>query len=270
MESIVSVLAVNAIVVVVGFMLMWLICQITRDCTPVDAYWGIGMGVLATSTFLQTPETQRSWVILVLCWAWALRLGGYMLWRWRDHGPDRRYKRMLEKAKDRRGWGFAMASMMLVVVPQAPLQFIISLPIQLAQVSTQAPVLGALAVVGVCFATMGLFFETVADLQLTAFRKNPENKGKVMRSGLWRYSRHPNYFGEACFWWGLFLIAAETTIGLFSIVSPIILTWILIKWSGVPTMEYRMRKEKAGYQDYLSSTSSFIPMPPSRKRAPAS
>ena len=123
MEPLLSVLAVNAAVVCSGFLLMWQICQVTRDCTPVDAYWGIGMGVLATSTSLQTPETQRGWLLLALCWVWAIRLGAYRLWCWWDHGPDRRYARMLEKSKDRRGWGFAMSSMMLVVVhPYAPLQ----------------------------------------------------------------------------------------------------------------------------------------------------
>ena len=266
METVLSVLAINAAVVAAGFLFMWLFCQITRDCTPVDAYWGIGMGVVATSTFLQAPETQRNWVLLVLGWLWAVRLGAYMLWRWRNHGPDRRYTRMLEKAKEKRGWGFAMASMMLVIVPQAPLQFLISLPLQLGQLSAEAPVLGALGIAGICVAVFGLFYETLADVQLTAFRKNPANKGGIMQSGLWRYSRHPNYFGEACFWWGLFLIAAETSPGLFSIISPLFLSWTLAKWSGVPTMEYRMRKEKPGYQEYLDSTSAIIPMPP-RKRA---
>ncbi len=266
MEQVLTVLAVNLGVVAAAFFVIWLLIQLTRDCTPVDAYWGIGMGIIATSTFLQVPQTERSWALLILGWMWALRLGAYMLWRWVDHGSDRRYVRMLEKAKEKRGQGLAMASFMLVIVPQAPLQFLVSLPLQLGQIPGEAATLGLIGKIGVAVALMGLAWETIADMQLTRFRKNPANQGQVMSSGLWRYSRHPNYFGEASFWWGLFLIAAETSVGLITIVSPAVLTWILINWSGAPTMEHRMRKEKPGYREYVESTSLFIPMPPSKKR----
>ncbi len=98
--------------------------------------------------------------------------------------------------------------------------------------------------------------------QLVQFKKNPENAGKVMDKGLWRYSRHPNYFGDACVWWGLWLIAAETNLGLFSIVGPIYLVYTLTRWSGMPTVEGRMRRRKPDYEDYARRTSAFIPWPP--------
>lgn len=255
-------LAANFVVLCAGFSLMFIICLRLRDPTPIDAYWGLGMGVLATSTFLQLDEpSSRSWLLLVLCWLWAVRLAAYMLWRWRDHGPDRRYLRMMEKSQQKRGWGFATSLLMLVILPQAALQFLISLPVQLGQLPADPSDVGWLAWLGVAVALLGLAWETIADIQLTGFRRRKENAGQVLKSGLWKYSRHPNYFGEACFWWGMFLIAAETMVGGFSLVSPVILTWILSKWSGVPTMEYRMRKQKPGYREYIETTSAIIPLP---------
>ena len=268
--SVLSVLTINLVVLVVAFLLLWIFCIWLKDPTPIDAYWGIGMGVLATATFLQLPQpSTRSWILLLLCWVWAIRLGAYMLWRMHTQGPDRRYMRMLEKAKEQRGWGYAMATMMLVIVPQAPLQFIIGLPVQLGQIDSEPAALGALGWLGVVIAVLGFGFETVADMQLSSFRGRTENAGKVMSSGLWHYSRHPNYFGEACFWWGLFLIGAETAPGKFALISPILLTWLLIKWSGMPTMEYRMRKHKPGYLEYVERTSGFVPMPPRAPRVTA-
>ena len=131
-----------------------------------------------------------------------MRLGSYMLWRWRDHGSDRRYVAMLGKAQERRGWSFAKASMLLVFATQAPLLFVVCLPAQLGQVDA-APPLGALAIAGACLSLFGTLFETVGDLQLVRFKRNPENQGQVMDRGLWRYTRHPNYFGDACAWWGI-------------------------------------------------------------------
>jgi steroid 5-alpha reductase family enzyme len=264
--SMTSLLINNFVVLCVAFAVMFLICLWLRDPTPIDAYWGLGMGVLATSTFLQLSEPNaHSWLLLILCWIWAIRLAAYMLWRWHDHGPDRRYVRMFEKSKEKRGWGIGMSLLMLVILPQGALQFVISLPVQLGQLSSAPSYLGPVAWLGLLIAVLGLGWETIADIQLTAFRKDPANKGQVLRNGLWKYSRHPNYFGEACFWWGAFLIAAESPAGRWSVISPVILTWILVKWSGVPTMEFRMRKNKPGYREYIETTSAIIPLPPRKK-----
>ena len=118
------------------------------------------------------------------------------------------------------------------------------------------------AVIGV--AIFGIVFESIGDWQLTVFRKNPANAGQVLSTGLWRYTRHPNYFGDACVWWGLFLIGAETSLGWLAIPGPILLTWTLMKWSGAPTLEFRMRKTKPGYAEYIARTSGFVPWPPKR------
>jgi steroid 5-alpha reductase family enzyme len=265
MSGTLTILAVNLAVAVASFLLLWAICLKLRDVTPVDSYWAFGMVVIAVSTFLQTDGSPpRKALLLGLCALWGLRLGGHLLARWRSHGPDRRYQTMLGRAQTERGWSFAKASLLLVFALQAPLQFVVSLPVQLGQIDAQPAELGPLAWVGAGLALFGIGFETIADLQLLRFRKDPVRRGQVLDTGLWRYTRHPNYFGDACAWWGLYLIAAETSIGLLALPGPLFLTWTLMKWSGAPTLEGRLTKTKPGYADYVARTSGFIPWPPRR------
>jgi steroid 5-alpha reductase family enzyme len=201
-------------------------------------------------------------LLTALCTAWGLRLGIYLLWRWRKNGPDRRYVTMMGLAQKERGWGYAKASLLLVFALQLPLQYIVCLPVQLGQID-QAPI-GPLAIAGATLAIIGILFETVGDAQLVAFKGDPANKGKVLQTGLWRYTRHPNYFGDACVWWGLWLIAAETGLGAWSIPGPILITFLLTRWSGVPTVEGRMRRKRPEYEAYVQRTSAFIPLPPKK------
>jgi len=264
LSELVSVLLVNFGVMCAGFFVLWLITLALKDATIVDAYWALGMVVLAASTFLQQGATDRNLLLLAICGVWGIRLAGYMYWRWIDHGPDRRYKKMFERLKAQKNWGFATSSLIAVILTQAPLQFLVSLPVQLGQVDAAPAALGALAWIGAGIAVFGILYECIADWQLTRFRKTPGNEGKVMQAGLWKYSRHPNYFGEALVWWGLFLIAAETQTGLWSFIGPAFLTWTLAKWSGAPTMENRMRRTKPEYADYIARTSSLVPWPPKR------
>ncbi len=255
----IATLAINAAILVATFIAAWLICLKLRDVTPVDSLWAIGMVVMALASFLHTSgDPTRKALLLGLCALWGMRLGGYLLWRWRDHGPDRRYATMFAKAQEAKGWGFAKASLLMVFATQAPLLFIVCLPVQLGQIDA-APPLGLLGIVGAAVALIGICFETIGDAQLTAFRENPANAGHVMDRGLWRYTRHPNYFGDACTWWGLYLIAAETATGLWALPGPLLLTWTLMKWSGVPTTEGRMKRKKPGYEDYVRRTSGFVP-----------
>ncbi|MEG3144115.1 DUF1295 domain-containing protein [Sphingomonas sp. RT2P30] len=258
------VLVTNAAVLVALFVAMWLLCLKTRDVTPVDSLWALGMVVMAASTFAQTSgDPTRKALLLGLCALWGVRLGGYLLWRWRDHGPDRRYQTMFARAKEAKGWGFATASLLLVFAIQAPLLFIVCLPVQLGQIDA-AQGLGAIGWAGAALALIGIAFESIGDAQLVRFRRDPANAGQVMDRGLWRYTRHPNYFGDACTWWGLYLIAAETRIGLLALPGPVLLTWTLMKWSGAPTIEGRLKRKKPGYDDYMRRTSGFVPWWPKR------
>lgn len=263
MPDFMMILAVNALVILGLFAVAWAICVLQKDVTPVDSLWGLGMGVVAISTYLQTGGgTSRRMILTGICVAWALRLGGYMLWRWRDHGPDGRYVRLLDKAKAERGWGYGYAAFRLVFMLQMPLLWLVCLPVQLGQVQAQPAELGVLGMTGVVLALFGLGFETLADWQLVRFRNNPANAGQVLDRGLWRYTRHPNYFGDACVWWGLWLVAAETSLGVFSVIGPLYLLYTLTRWSGMPTVEGRMRRRKPAYEDYMRRTSGFFPWPP--------
>lgn len=254
-----TILAINAAVLAVTFMAAWLLCLKLRDVTPIDSLWAIGMVVMALASFLQTQgDPTRKALLVGLCVLWGVRLGSYLLWRWRDHGPDRRYQTMFAKAQEAKGWGFAKASLLLVFATQAPLLFIVCLPVQLGQIDA-APGVGVIGIVGAVIAVIGIAFETIGDAQLTRFRRDSANIGQVMDRGLWRYTRHPNYFGDACTWWGLYLIAAETTTGLWALPGPMLLTWTLVKWSGMPTTEGRMKRKKPRYEDYVRRTSGFVP-----------
>ncbi len=258
-------LAINAGVAVVLFLTLWAACVRIRDVTVVDAFWAFGMVVVAVSSLIQAHEpTPRRLLLTGLCALWGLRLGGYLFWRWRSHGPDRRYITMFARAEAKNGWGYAEAAMRLVFATQVPLLFIVCLPVQLGQFAAEPRALGPLAWVGAALALVGVFFEALGDAQLTRHRKDPAMAGKVLRTGLWRYTRHPNYFGDACVWWGLWLIAAETPIGFWALPGPILLTWTLIKWSGLPTVERRLQKTRPDYAQYIATTSGFIPWPPKR------
>ena len=262
MPPLLQLLAVNAAVSAVAFIALWLIGLKLKDVSFIDAWWGVGMALIAWTALLQVGPTPHGVLLVGLCTVWALRLGGYLFWRWRKNGPDRRYVTMMSLAQSERKWSFAKASLLLVFALQYALQFIIALPVQLGHGSA-AP-LGALAFVGAAIAVVGIAFETIGDAQLAAFKAKPENAGKVMDQGLWRYTRHPNYFGDACVWWGLYLIAAGTGLGAWTLPAPVLMTFLLTKWSGVPTVEGRMRRKRPDYEGYVARTSGFVPWFPKK------
>jgi steroid 5-alpha reductase family enzyme len=261
MPPILAVLVVNAAVSAVAFLALWLVSLRIKDVSFIDAWWGPSMALLAWSTFLRAPVTPHGAALTGLCTLWALRLGGYLFWRWRMHGADRRYVSMIAHAEKHRGWSFAKTALLFVFSLQYALGFLVALPVQLGQ---GPGVLGPLAFAGIALAVVGILFESIGDGQLTRFKADPTNAGKVMDKGLWRYTRHPNYFGDACVWWGLYLIAAETGLGAWSLPAPVLITVLLTRWSGVPTTEGRMRKSKPGYEDYVSRTSGFVPWFPKK------
>ena len=266
MPPLLQLLLVNAAVSAVAFLVLWAVSLRIKDVSFIDAWWGPSMALLAWSTLLQHPlnawgATPHGLLLTGLCTLWAARLGGYLFWRWRKHGADRRYVSMIAHAEKHRGWSFAKTALLLVFSLQYALGFAVALPVQLGQ---QAGPLGPLAFAGAALAVVGILFETIGDAQLTAFKADPANAGKVMDRGLWRYTRHPNYFGDACVWWGLYLIAAETGLGAWALPGPVLITVLLTRWSGVPTTEGKMRKSKPGYEDYVAGTSGFVPLFPKK------
>lgn len=256
--------------VALGLLLtVWLVCLALRDATIVDAFWAFGHIAVAVASFVQATRGHepRKLLMLGLCVLWGLRLGGYMLWRWRAHGPDRRYASLIGKAGRDRGWGFARASLLLVFLTQAPVLWLSSLPVQLGQFAAEPAALGPLAWIGAGAALFGLAYESVADFEMQCFRARPDARDRVMNEGLWRYCRHPNYFGEALVWIGIVLVGAETFPGWFALPGVLFLIWTLNKWSGAATLEPRLTRTRAGYADYVATTNRLIPWPPRKAAA---
>lgn len=260
----IEILAINAALLTVAIVLLWAISVRIRDVSFIDSFWAFGMVMLAVSTFVQAHDgsPQRRLLILALTALWGLRLSFHLYTRWRAEGEDPRYRRILGSAMEKRGWSFARASFFKVFLLQAPLLFIVCLPAQLGPLSAEPTQIGWLAYAGAALALVGIAFESIGDGQLRRFRADPASKGKVLDTGLWRYTRHPNYFGDTCVWWGLWLVAAETTIGLWSLPGPVLITWLLTRMSGVPMLEYSLKKNRPGYADYIRRTSGFVPWPP--------
>lgn len=268
LPDILTVLAINFALCLGLFFVLWLVGAAIRDVSFIDSVWALGMGGLAVATWAQVGGAEpRKLLLVALCGTWALRLGLHLLLRWRSHGPDRRYVRMMEKAKAERGWGFPYATLRLVFALQAPLMWTVALPVQLGQMSATPAEIGWLGWTGAVIALIGIAFETLGDAQITAFKRDPANQGKVLASGLWRYTRHPNYFGDIVTWVGLWLIAAETPLGLWALPGPVLLIFLLTRWSGGVTYERRLTRSRPGYDDYLLRTSALIPWPPKPAQA---
>jgi steroid 5-alpha reductase family enzyme len=251
--------AASAIVVLMG--VTWIVSLAWKDASIVDPVWPFGFVVVAWVTRLVADGNDaRQWLLVALVTLWGLRLSAYLAWRKRGAPEDHRYQAM------RRHWGddFWIISLLTVFALQGTLMWIVSLPVQLGQVRAE-PGLGVLAVVGTAIWLLGFAFESVGDAQLARFKADPASKGQVMDRGLWRYTRHPNYFGDACVWWGIALVAAETGLGAIGIVGAVAMTVLLVRVSGVPMLERTMAKRRPGYADYVERTSAFIPRPPRRR-----
>ena len=258
------VLVGSALAIACMMLVVWLVSLKMRDASIVDIAWGSGFVVVAWVSFwLSDGNSTRSLLLTVLTTIWGLRLAFYLAKRNLGHGEDFRYQSMRRK----HGSKFAFVSLYTVFGVQGLLMWIVSLPVQLGQVRL-TPSFGVIGAVGVLAWCIGMFFETVGDAQLAKFKRDPGNKGLVMNRGLWRYTRHPNYFGDACVWAGLGLIAAESRLGIFGLVGPVVMTFLLVKVSGAALLDRAMLKRKPGYETYVATTSGFIPRPP-RKSAQA-
>lgn len=239
--------------------LLWLLSLAKRDASLIDSFWGLGFALLAGVELASASHhAPRQLLLVALVVAWALRLSLYLLWRNHGQPEDPRYARM----RDRWGARFWWVSLLTVFLLQGLLMEVVSLPLQVALGVDASRPFGLLDALGVALWTVGLGFEAVGDWQLARFKASPGSAGQVLNHGLWRYTRHPNYFGDFCVWWGLFAIACAAAVPWWTVIGPGTMTWLLTRVSGVPLLEKGLAARRPGYADYVRRTSSFFPRPP--------
>lgn len=225
----------------------------------VDVAWGLGFVAVALTSYLASAghgDPVRRALLLAMTGLWGLRLAVHIGRRSRGKGEDPRYEALLARAPGDRRW-FAFRK---VYLTQGAVMWFVSLPIQVGSFETPRP--GAVAWLGVAVWAVGLVFEAVGDWQLQRFRDDVASTGRVLDTGLWRYTRHPNYFGDACVWWGIALVAFDAWPGILTIGSPLLMTWLLARGTGKPLLERGMADRRPGYEDYVRRTSGFLPLPP--------
>jgi steroid 5-alpha reductase family enzyme len=236
----------------------WGISLLRRDVSIVDSLWSLMIVSAAWVYALAAPEVgPRQTLVLALATLWALRLSAYITWRNWGQGEDHRYQAIRSRNQPH----FGLKSLYLVFGLQGFLAWIVALPL-LAALAGQQP-FGVLDWAGAVLWLFGIGFESVADQQLARFKANPSNRGRVMDRGLWRYTRHPNYFGEFCVWWGAWLIALPAG-GAWTLISPLLMTLLLLRVSGVALLENDIAERRPSYRQYAARTSAFIPLPPKR------
>ena len=236
--------------------ILWLVSLRIRDVSIVDIFWGLGVaGVVDIAALVGQSGGTRTSAVLLLVNLWGLRLAAHI---WARHkGEDHRYAAMREKF-GRKWWWLSLIQVFLL---QAILIWFVPAPLVAAVLYAHMP-MGILDYAGIAVAAVALVFESLADFQLAAFRADPACQGKVMDQGLWGWSRHPNYFGEALMWWGYFAIGFGASHQWWLVLSPVLITFLLLQVSGVTLMEEKMDERRPGYADYRRRVSAFVPWPP--------
>lgn len=256
-----QVFGASAVAIAVLMIGTWVVSIRLRNASIVDIVWGAGFVLVAWVSYaLGDGVAGRKMLLAWMVTLWGGRLAIYLFIRNHGKGEDPRYVAM----RKRRGDTFALQSLWVVFGLQGVLMWIVSLPVQVGSVADQPTSLGPVEIVGVILYTVGIYFESTGDFQLSQFKADPANAGQVMDQGLWRYTRHPNYFGDFCVWWGIWIVAAATGVGIYAIVGPIVMTFFLLRVSGVAMLERSITKRRPGYDEYMRKTNAFFPAPPKR------
>jgi steroid 5-alpha reductase family enzyme len=259
--SFIQVYGIAALCILGVMTLLWLVSLALRNSSIVDIFWGTGFVIANWVYFALTPDglMARKLLLSILVTVWGLRLSLYVLWRNWGKPEDFRYQKWRQEHGEKWWW----RSFFQVFALQGVLLLIISAPLLAAHLYA-TPGLTLLDWLAVPVWAIGFFFEAMGDWQLARFKANPANKGKVMNQGVWRYTRHPNYFGDAAQWWGYYLVALAAG-GWWTVFSPILMTTLLVRVSGVALLEKTM-DERPGYREYIETTSAFVPWLPRQKR----
>lgn len=248
-----------ALLIFIYMSLIWIASVRLKNVSIVDIFWGLGFVVVNAYYFIQADGYQpRQIIITLLVTVWGLRLSLYILRRNWGKGEDFRYQQFRANVGESYWW----RSYFTVFLLQGLLLWLISAPLLAANLSPQTE-LGVVTYLGIFVWGVGIFFEAVGDWQLARFKANPAHKGQVLDQGLWRYTRHPNYFGDALVWWGHFLVAAAGG-GFFTLFSPLIMTILLRRVSGVTLLERNLQESKPGYRQYIARTNAFFPWFPKK------
>jgi steroid 5-alpha reductase family enzyme len=243
---------------------LWLVSVVRRDVSIIDPWWSIAFLLVTAHGALATGLGVAKIALLALVALWAIRLWLHLLVRSRGKGEDPRYAAFRVRYGAERYWWFSFFQVFLL---QGSLAFVISAPLQ---VSASAPAADSISLtdwLGFALFVVGFGFETVGDAQLLSFQRNPLMRGRVLDTGLWRYTRHPNYFGECLLGWGFWVCALDQPYGLATVFAPILMTFLLLKVSGVAMLDAHLSSSKPGYRDYIERTSAFFPRSPRRYRA---
>lgn len=249
------------LVVVIFFTLIWVISVYLKDASIVDIFWGAGFILVSAFYFLITETFYaRKFIMIAMVLIWGLRLSVHIMWRNMGKEEDFRYRKFRKKYGMRRYWWFSYFQVFLL---QGFVLWLVSAPLLAVQYFTEDGILGIIDYVAVGVWLIGFLWESIADWQLLQFKSKSENEGKIMKTGLWKYSRHPNYFGDVLVWWGfgLLSVAAGSYIPL---LSSVLMTYILIKVSGISMLEKTLLQTKPGYSEYIKTTSAIIPWFPKK------
>lgn len=256
----------TAALALAAVLLLWLLSIPLRDVSIIDmAFSGILTAIAVLAYVLAGTDSPLQWMLLGMVGLWALRMSWHLLRRNWGHGEDPRYARLRSWVDNERA--FIWLSLRQVFLLQGVVIWLVALPLQVGMLAPVELQPGGLAWAGLVLWAVGLACETVADWQLTRFRADPARRGAVLDTGLWRYSRHPNYFGELCVWWGIFLVACEAPWGFATVIGPVAYSYLVINVTGQRTLDKKMAREKPAYQHYMESTSGLIPLPPHRRSA---
>lgn len=253
---------INAFFVIMIMMtILWIASMIIKNVSIVDLFWGLGFVFASVYYFLKSGgNDHRKMIVMVLVAAWGLRLSLYLSWRNIGKGEDFRYREFRRKYGEKRYWWISFFQTFLL---QGVLMWLISAPLLGAQFfGTDKPV-GIPDYIGLGLWIIGILFEAGGDLQLAIFKANPSNKGKVLNTGFWRYTRHPNYFGDSAVWWGygIFCLAAGSYLPA---LGSVLMTLMIIKVSGVALLEKSLKDQKPEYKEYIEKTSAFLPWFPKK------
>lgn len=260
--SFLNIYLTSGLIILILMTLLWLLSLVLKNSSIVDIFWGIGFVVTAWVDFALTLNIapDRKLILCLLVSVWGLRLAIHILTRNWGKPEDFRYQAWRKEA----GASWWWKSFLRVFLLQGGLLWIISTPLLAAQFSAQPGQPYWLVILAILVWLVGFIFEALGDWQLMRFKANPANKGKLLTSGVWRYTRHPNYFGDAAQWWAYYLLALAAG-GWWTIFSPVIMTFFLMRVSGVSLLEKSLKVEKPGYQEYMETTSEFIPWFPRKK-----